>query len=82
MALQRVESAAARLAADGDPESKALARQLRKAMLTVQSLQDQARAVQEIDAQKANLATPDGGDYNKVFREINQQNVSRYHIGM
>lgn len=80
-ALQRVESAARRMAADGDPESKAVARQLQNAMLAVQAQQDQKRALQEIEAQKARLAAPTSADYNQVFRQINQQNASGYHIG-
>ena len=80
-ALQRLESAARRMAADGDPESKALARQLQSAMLSVQAQQDQTRALQEIEAQKARLSTPSSADYNQVFRQINQASVSRYRIG-
>ncbi len=80
-ALQRVESAARRMAADGDPESKALARQLQSAMLAVQAQQDQKRAIQEIEARKARLATPSSADYNQVFRQINHGNVSQYQLG-
>lgn len=70
-ALQRVETAARRLASDGDPESKSLARQLQNAMLAIQAQQDQKRALQEIEARKARLSTPPGADYNGIFRKIN-----------
>ena len=80
-ALQRLDSAARRMAAEDDPESKALARQLQSAMIAVQSQRDKERALQEIEARKARLATPPSADYNQVFRQINQENVGRYHIG-
>lgn len=80
-ALQRLESAARRMAADADPESKALSRQLQSAMLAVQAQQDRTRALQEIEAQKARLSAPASADYNRVFRQINQANVSRYRVG-
>ena len=79
-ALQRVESAARRMAAEGDPESTALARQLRQAVLSIQAKQDQARALQEIEAQKGRLSAPGAGDYNRVLDQINQGNLKRYHI--
>ncbi|MBN9420782.1 hypothetical protein ABS71_19305 [bacterium SCN 62-11] len=70
-AQQRVETAARRLAADGDAESKSLARQLQNALIAVQAQQDQQRALQEIEARKARLSTPPGADYNRIFRQIN-----------
>ena len=80
-ALQRVETAARRMSADGDPESKAQARQLQNAMLAVQAQQDQKRALLEIESQKARLTSPSSADYNRVFRQINQDSASRFQVG-
>lgn len=74
-AVQRVETAIRRLSASGDVGQ---ARQLQNALLAIQSQQDQKRAQQEIKNQQARLDNP---DYNQVFRQINQQNVRRTHIG-
>lgn len=71
-ALQRLETAARRMSADGDPESKAQARRLQNAMLAVQAQQDQKRALLEIESQKAHMTSPSSADYNEVFRQINQ----------
>lgn len=73
-AVQRVETAIRRLTANGDLEQ---ARQLQNALLSIQAQQDQQRALREIENQKSRLATP---DYDKVFRQINQQNARGIHL--